>query len=726
VTEAVWCSSAAVTSALVAAWVLGLGEGTWRRPLDLANDANLNALLVKRVVEGGWALSNPDLGAPLGQHLHDFPFADNLSLLLVRVIAVFTSDWALALNVFFVGTFPLVALGAYGAARRLRVGPPAAAAAGVVYALAPYHFARGEQHLFLSNYLAVPLGLALVLTVLEDTALVRWEGARLGGWATPQTGFTVVTVLLLGASVQYYPLFVVGLLAATAVLRVVAARSVRAGAQGIVTAAALVGWFLLNLAPNLLYRIRNGANDAVATRTLGETAAFSFEPIDLFLPVHGHRLGLFRDLSARVIGAFGTPPEFGATSLGLLGAVGLLSLLAVAAVALHDRERVEPTDRHLALLTIACLLLGARGGLTALLAATVGSPLRAWNRFSILIAFLALVLLARQATRGIDRLGRGWRTVAAAGLALVTLLAVLDQTSPSLRPPHAANAVTWSSDAAFVARIEQELPPGAAVLQLPYLPFPEHGPLRAMADYDPARGYLHSDVLRWSYGAVEGRPEDTAVATQALAPGALVDVALAAGFEGIWLDRNGAGSGGSADEAGLRAVVEGEPLVSSDARFVFFSLQQERRRFEREVPAATRAELRRRFLAPITLGRGRGFHEPEADFQRHWVWMPSSAALVLHNPSDGKRRARVTAEVETAHGGSAVLRIGGAGGSRVGVPGTGETVSFEVVLESGRNLVRLTTDVPRQHGPDGRDLRLRLIDLRVVDAVLAEAGGAAS
>jgi hypothetical protein len=38
----------------------------------------------------------------------------------------------------------------------------------------------------------------------------------------------------------------------------------------------------------------------------------------------------------------------------------------------------------------------------------------------------------------------------------------------------------------------------------------------------------------------------------------------------------------------------------------------------------------------------------------------------------------------------------------------------------------LTTDVPRQHGPDGRDLRLRLIDLRVVDAVLAEAGGAAS
>ena len=29
-----------------------------------------------------------------------------------------------------------------------------------------------------------------------------------------------------------------------------------------------------------------------------------------------------------------------------------------------------------------------------------------------------------------------------------------------------------------------------------------------MVDYDQVRPYLHSDDLRWSYGAMKGRPED--------------------------------------------------------------------------------------------------------------------------------------------------------------------------------------------------------------------------
>ena len=69
-------------------------------------------------------------------------------------------------------TFPLAALTAFLVLRRLGVGPPGAFAASVLFALLPYHFLRGEDHLFLAAYWAVPLGCFLVLSVLADTPLV--------------------------------------------------------------------------------------------------------------------------------------------------------------------------------------------------------------------------------------------------------------------------------------------------------------------------------------------------------------------------------------------------------------------------------------------------------------------------------------------------------------------------------------------------------------------------
>ena len=47
-----------------------------------------------------------------------------------------------------------------------------------------------------------------------------------------------------------------------------------------------------------------------------------------------------------------------------------------------------------------------------------------------------------------------------------------------------------------------------SVFQLPYMPFPDGGVVHRMTDYDLVRGYLHSDGLHWSFGAMSGRPED--------------------------------------------------------------------------------------------------------------------------------------------------------------------------------------------------------------------------
>lgn len=50
-----------------------------------------------------------------------------------------------------------------------------------------------------------------------------------------------------------------------------------------------------------------------------------------------------------------------------------------------------------------------------------------------------------------------------------------------------------------VKQVQTELPSGASVFQLRYLPYPESPPMYEMQDYDPLRGYLHTTGLRWSY-----------------------------------------------------------------------------------------------------------------------------------------------------------------------------------------------------------------------------------
>ncbi len=358
-----------------------------------------------------------------------------------------------------------------------------------------------------------------------------------------------------------------------------------------------------------------------------------------------------------------------------------------------------------------------------MLATTIGLPLRAWNRLSIFIAFFALLAVGRALTWAAAGRSSGLRVGVLALTALVTLVGVLDQTSPAFDAPPRPAADQWASDTEFVGRIEATIGPGGSVLQLPYLPFPEHGPLALMSDYDPVRGYLHSRTLHWSYGAMRNRPEDIAVGLQALTPEALVPVAVTLGFEGLWLDRNGLGGPASALELGLSRRLGGEPMVSQDNRFAFFDLTPARAGIEGATSAAGRRDLAERARHPVSFDYGAGFFRPEADFERHWVWMGPESLVALHDPLGRPRRVLVTAEVETAGNGPATLFVDD---RPVALAGGGETVTFPMDLRAPDTTVRLRTDVPFQPSGDSRDLRVRLIDLRITDEVVATAGGRAS
>src|SRR5262249_8624003 len=98
---------------------LQLWRADFRVPLTYSGDSMVNLTWVKSAVEPGWWTTTPHLGAPSQFDMRDFPANATLHFLALRGLAVFSSDPAVLANVYYVATFPLVALAGLAALRGL-------------------------------------------------------------------------------------------------------------------------------------------------------------------------------------------------------------------------------------------------------------------------------------------------------------------------------------------------------------------------------------------------------------------------------------------------------------------------------------------------------------------------------------------------------------------------------------------------------------------------------
>jgi phosphoglycerol transferase len=547
-------SLAAAALALVAAClVLEVWHADLREPFDYSGDAAFTAAVVKNVVEEGALWENEELGAPRGQELYDFPvFAgDNAQLAIVRVLGLVVRDPIVALNLFFLLSFPLAAFTAFVVLRRLGVRLPGALLASLLFSLLPYHFLRGEDHLFLAAYWAVPLGCFLVLSVFADVPLVTPLRRR-------RTWPILAACVVIGSAAVYYAAFTLVLLAAAAVLSGLARRSWRPIVTTGVLGTAIVAALVVNFAPAILDRLREGSNPEVE-RFAFETEVFSLRPLQLVLPVPDHRIDALARIRADYERHAGST-EASFAALGVVGAFGLAVLLGTLLLAAvrTGAPRGDPLLRYAAVAAFVALLFAMTGGLAPIVSYLISPQLHAWNRLSVFIGFFALLAVALL----LDRLeGRVAWAVAAALL----VVGALDQTTGAMTPRYGEVAREWRSDGDWVQAVDVALPEDAAVLQLPYVPFPSSPPVGRMVDYDHVRPYLHSDDLRWSYGAMKGREEDIGDDTS-------IDEARDAGYAGIGVDRFGYADNGAAVEADVRRVTRAEPIVSPNGRLAFYRL----------------------------------------------------------------------------------------------------------------------------------------------------------
>jgi phosphoglycerol transferase len=586
--ESHWIRSASlyIVGAMLSVAIVAFLLRLWRTDLTLPfidrSDAAVTSMCVKSIIENGWYLTNPRLGAPNGMNLCDYPMAENLHFIMMKMLSYLSDDWALVLNLYFLLTFPLTTLSALFVFRRFQCGYFPSLIGSLLFTFLPYHFMRGEIHLFLASYYLVPLMIMLILEVFLDMTVFCPSRPGSGWLSWTGSGARVFICILVASAGVYYAFFGCFLL-------LVAGLSgcyLRSSLAPLLKSSCLVSVLCLgtvgNLSPTIVYQFQHGRNrQGCSERQPFHADVYGLKPVQLLLPVTDHRLPFFRRVKAAYNRGFQPlVNENDHSSLGLIGGIGFLLMLGRLLYRRPSAARSELLEA-LAILSLASIFLCTIGGLGSLFSLIVTPMIRGYNRISVYIAyfsFFTIVLTIETISMRLLNV-RGGRLLFCPFLLLVLVAGVWDQTTDKFVPPYAWVQDEFNRDEEFIRTIEASLPESALVFQLPYACFPEQGAIYNMVDYDHLRGYLHSKKLKWSYGCPRGRAADTWAKTISSQPTEeLLRNIAHAGFSGIYIDRAGFADAGAAVESKLRVILQAQPLVNRDKTLSFFDISEYRLR----------------------------------------------------------------------------------------------------------------------------------------------------
>jgi len=537
-----------------------------------SNDAILFYGLFKGISENGWYLHNPDVGMPSGLNMHDYPMADSLHFFLIKALCYLTSDFFIATNIYFLVGFPLTALTTLFALREFKISDPLALVCSLLFTFLPYHFLRGEQHLFLASYFLVPLMLTVILWAINKESLFIFPSR--GGWfpsnISTKGWWSLFICFLIGCGGVYYALFGVFFLAIGALIY---QRGWKAVFPSFVFIGVIFMTLITNIIPTILFVVSHGRNLSVADHLKADGEIYGLKLIQMLNPVMHHRIVAFSDFSHYYYTHAPLVTENVTATLGFVGSAGFMALVFWQ-LGLRWRTKNDRLLTQLSTMNLAAVLLATVGGFSSVLCFGISPLVRCYNRMSVYIELFALLALALTLERQRPGAEKKNSSRVAWIICLVTLLGIgiFDQTTNFFIPPYEQSSASFNNDKNFVHRIESEVPAGSMIFQLPYIPFPEGRP----GGLSLFRPYLHSRQLRWSYGSLPGREGDEWVRNVAFADGNLAGIVhriVAKGFMGIYIDRALMPEHEQVEDE-LSKIVGAAPIVSENGRQAFFSFQK--------------------------------------------------------------------------------------------------------------------------------------------------------
>jgi hypothetical protein len=531
----------------------------WRTPVIYGSDGWAEMATAKAFASDGVRPIAPkspaSLGAPFRATWDDHITVEEPMFawhgLLVRLFGVFLGS-----NLALLTAHVLAVAGFYAAARTLGAHATFAGGCAVLFSASPFAFVRSLEHLVLTYYWHIPLGL-----------LVVWWCLDRGPWGPRRILSAFAIAVIHGCQNPYYTNIFVQLLGLAAVVALIRRRPVKQIVLPIFIATAAMAAFAVMNIDTLIYWFSHGPNPLATVRSYAGVELYALKPLELLLPIV-HRLHWAEEWTrnsyfsqAMFLG------ERGSAYLGIIAIVSLCWIGWETVKGISCRGAMIPRYFWVVLWIILYAVVGGGNGLVA----SFGLVLfRASNRYSIIIMAAALLFLAVELT------GRtvAWRRLFRLGTALFILTVGLwDQVLIKKGHPSVSKIrEIILADKTLVEQVEVSLPQGAMVFQLPVMDYPESPALEEMQDYEHFRPYLHSRFLRYSYGSDKGRARERwqREAVQ-LSPAALVPILERYGFSAVLLNKRGYPQGGAAMLKELRSAGAGRTIAES-VDFVCLSL----------------------------------------------------------------------------------------------------------------------------------------------------------
>ncbi|GAA0083787.1 hypothetical protein UT300007_02260 [Clostridium sp. CTA-7] len=529
------------------------------------------ATFFKGLIDNNSMIVNKFIGYPSYLSSLETPMSDWLHILIARCITLFTNDYGLALNIFYLLTFPLTTITSLTVLLKLKISSFPSIIGSLLYTFIPYHFMRGENHIFLSAYYIVPLAIMLIIMIAtEEDVFFSLKGDRykFEFWNLRTCAIAILSLLIASSGV-YYAYFSCFFLVLAGIIASFRVNNIRKFLSSIIIVFMIVLGCFINLVPHILYNANDGEKVSSVERSSTESEIYGLKIAQLLLPVTGHRINYLENKKDLYEQRAPLVNENGTAALGIIGSIGFLISLAYIYI-----DRNDKLIRNIGLLNLGAVLLATIGGFSTIVAFLLTDMIRSYNRISVFISFFSIIVVVHLLDKIYKKFENNRKIMFILGI-LVISIGIYDQTSPRFIPKYNEISLEYNEDAKFINTIEKNTELGSKILQLPYIPFPEEPSLFKMEYYDMLKPYLHSKQLYWSYGSIKGKQNDLWLKeVSQKSPEELVEDISNKGFNGIFIDKFG-----YENEEELKNIINrisniggNSPIYSNNNRYVFIKL----------------------------------------------------------------------------------------------------------------------------------------------------------